>query len=109
MVIQDAFGLLMIWFRYRGTFLAATRGAVCGCGTPKGLHLSAQGCGTRLPWGWCRANAQSIVDDNPEGVVATVPSRHVRLFIIRIARRNHVGVGSGNICPKVAQYANLGL
>jgi hypothetical protein len=63
----------MIWFRYRGTFLAATRGAVCGCGTPKGLHLSAQGCCTRLPWGSCPANAQSVVDDNPEGVPATVP------------------------------------
>jgi len=49
----------------------------------------------------------------PKGVAATVSvlhnTCHVWFFIVRIAGRNPVGVGSGAICPKVAEYGNLGL
>jgi hypothetical protein len=37
--------------------------------TPKELHLSAQGCRTRLPWVMGAQTCESVVGGNPEGLL----------------------------------------
>ena len=83
--------------------------------TPKGLHLSAQGCRTRLPWVTVSRRVRvRCWWPTPEGLrpTAAVTQRGlVSLFIIPGARgATPLGLGPVAIPrPKVGEYDNLGL
>ena len=75
--------------------------------TPKGLHPSAQGCRTRLPWVAWRAEDESVIFNLEEVAACTAPTSRRRAS----ERHNPFGVGSHRAPgrPKVAEYGNLGL
>src|ERR1700692_3400722 len=79
---------------------------------PTGLHLTAQGCCTRLPWDrYCaRPNPGGVApgnsnDEQPN--VAVLCSGHRSHNPLGVAINNRLCVGAA--IPRVAEYGNPGL
>jgi hypothetical protein len=84
--------------------------------TPKrGLHLSAQGCRTRLPWVMVPRRRSRRLVTTPKGVAAygsrctNAATPGCTLFESREAQPLQGWHESLASCPKVAEYDNLGL
>jgi hypothetical protein len=81
--------------------------------TPKGLHLSAQGCRTRLPWVTVAHRGRVSYGATPTGSWPPAVTTHLQhVLSCHLARETQPLWGWNPIairCPKVAEYGNLGL